>query len=372
MRILVVFGTRPEAIKCFPVVQELKARKGVTVQVCVTAQHRAILDQVLNVAGIEPDYDLNIMRASQSLTEVTTRVLEEVGLVLDEAGPDRILVQGDTTTTMATALAAFYRHIPVGHIEAGLRSGNIYSPWPEEINRRMVSSIADLHFAPTEEARDNLLKENIAAESIIVTGNTVIDALLAVKQNLESHKTNGVSLDKLIPDIGPDQRLILVTCHRRENWDEGVDAICLALQRLAARADVRIAFPVHPNPRVREPVFKALSSLKHVSLLDPLDYVPFVAAMARAHIILTDSGGVQEEAPALGKPVLVMRDTTERPEGIAAGTARLVGTDSDLIVRETERLLDDQDAYQSMSQAHNPYGDGLAAKRIAECIVNGK
>ncbi len=370
MKILIVFGTRPEAVKCFPVVRELSKREGTQVKVCVTAQHREILDQVLQPLGLEPNYDLNLMRPSPTLTDITSDVLKAIGEVLDAEKPDRVLVQGDTTTTMATALAAYYRRIPVGHVEAGLRSGDNYSPWPEEVNRKVVSTIANMHFAPTPEARDNLLKENIPESQIKVTGNTVIDALFEIKGRL-----NG--LQHFHPALAPVQkalksgnkRIIMVTSHRRENWGEGLRQICRALRTLANRGDVHIVYPVHPNPKVRDTVFAILGDHRHVSLIPPLDYLPFVELMCRSHLILTDSGGVQEEAPALGKPVLVLRTTTERPEGIASGNAILVGVDEKRIVRETERLLDDECAYRAMSQARNPYGDGNAAKRITEHVL---
>lgn len=370
MKVLIVFGTRPEAVKCFPVVQELRKRKGTEVRVCVTAQHREILDQVLEPLGLKPDYDLNLMRSSPSLTDITSDVLSAVGEVLDTEKPDRVLVQGDTTTTMATALAAYYRRIPVGHVEAGLRSGDNYSPWPEEVNRKMVGIIANMHFAPTPQARDNLLKENIPESRIHVTGNTVIDALFEIKRKL-----NG--LQRFHPALAPVQkalgrgnkRIIMVTSHRRENWGDGLQQICRALRRLADRGDVHIVYPLHPNPKVRETVFGILKGHEHISLIDPLDYLPFVELMYRSHLILTDSGGVQEEAPALGKPVLVLRTTTERPEGIESGNALLVGVDEERIVQEAERLLDNENAYSAMSRAHNPYGDGKAAKRITEHVL---
>lgn len=369
MKVLVVFGTRPEAVKCFPVVLELQKQPGVEVTVCVTAQHRELLDRVLEPLGLAPNFDLDLMRAAPTLTDITGDVLRRVGEVLDEVKPDRVLVQGDTTTTMATALAAYYRRIPVGHVEAGLRSGDNYSPWPEEINRKIVGAIADMHFAPTEQARQNLLKENIPDSRIHVTGNTVIDALFEIRARMNGHGAEDPNVRKVIDAVaGGNKRLILVTSHRRENWGKGIEQICLALKRLAARGDVHIAFPVHPNPNVRQTVYDNLGAQPGISLVEPLDYLPFVELMGRAHLILTDSGGVQEEAPALGKPVLVLRDTTERPEGIAAGNAILVGVSADRIVHEASRLLDDEDAYKSMSRSRNPYGDGLAARRIAEHV----
>lgn len=373
MRILVAFGTRPEAVKCFPVVEALRRRQELEVVVCVSAQHRRILDQVMELVGLRSDYDLELMRAAPSLTDITCDVLREFGKVVEKVRPDRVLVQGDTTTTMAAALAAAYRKVPVGHIEAGLRSGDISSPWPEEANRRMVTVLADLHFAPTKTARDNLLEENVPADRIHVTGNTVIDALSAITRRLGP-------ADRASPDIETvvsaaregGKRLILVTAHRRENWGEGIRQICSAMLGLAERGDVLIALPVHPNPNVRGPIYEALAGRGAVRLLDPLDYLSFVDLMRRSHLILTDSGGVQEEAAALGKPVLVLRDTTERPEGIEAGAARLVGLDAQRVIAETERLLDSEAAYRRMSEARNPYGDGRAAERIAAIIATGR
>jgi len=369
MKVLIVFGTRPEAVKCIPVVQELRKRKGTEVKVCVTAQHRKILDQVLDQLGLTPDYDLNLMRSSPTLADITSDVLTGIGEVLDMEKPDRVLVQGDTTTTMATALAAYYRQIPVGHIEAGLRSGNNYSPWPEEVNRKVVGAIADMHFAPTNQARENLLNENIPESHIYITGNTVIDALFEVKKHLNGIKRYHPALEPIAKATrGGNKRIIMVTSHRRENWGEGLRGICAALRTLANRGDIHIVYPVHPNPKVRGPVEETLGNHEHISLIEPLDYLPFVELMCRSHLILTDSGGVQEEAPALGKPVLVLRDTTERPEGIEAGNAILVGIDTGRIVAQVEHLLDDENAYRTMSLSHNPYGDGHAAKRISEHV----
>jgi UDP-N-acetylglucosamine 2-epimerase (non-hydrolysing) len=370
MKVLVIFGTRPEAVKCFPVVQELRKLNGVDVRVCVTAQHRHMLDQILNLVEIEPDYDLNLMRAQSSLTDLTNDVLSALGEVLMRESPDRILVQGDTTTTMAAGLAAFYRKIPVGHIEAGLRSWNNYSPWPEEVNRRIVSTIADLHFAPTIQARDNLLKENVAPDRVYVTGNTVIDALLEIRKRLTNYKHCSTALASILQAARlAGRRILVVTSHRRENWGAGVAEICRAIRAIANRGDVEIVFPLHLNPNIQVPVREALGQHPRINLFDPLDYLPFVALMEASYLILTDSGGVQEEAPALGKPVLVLRDTTERPEGIAAGNARLVGVSAERIITEARRLLDDPVQYSVMSQSHNPYGDGRAAARIAKHVL---
>ncbi len=373
MRILSVFGTRPEAIKMAPVVLALAAAAGIESRVCVTGQHRAMLDQVLALFDIAPDHDLAVMQANQGLTDITTAVLKGLDPVLADLRPDRVLVHGDTTTSFAASLAAFYRRIPVGHVEAGLRTGNIYAPWPEEMNRRLADAIADLHFAPTERARANLLAEGAAADRVVVTGNTVIDALLRVVDRIRHDAPLRQGLDRrfdfLASGCRPDQpKLILVTGHRRENFGDGFERICRSLARLAERADVEILYPVHLNPNVQGPVMRILGQRPRIHLIDPVDYLAFVYLMDRAHLIITDSGGIQEEAPSLGKPVLVMRETTERPEAVEAGTVRLVGTDEDLIVREAERLLDDTEAYAAMARAHNPYGDGRAAERIVATL----
>lgn len=366
-RILVTFGTRPEAIKMFPVVAALRETGRVDVKVVVTAQHRELLDAVLALAGLRPDLDLDLMLPDQSLDGLSSRILTRFGAALDSLQPDRVLVHGDTLTTMMASLACYFRRIPVGHVEAGLRSGDIYSPWPEEVNRKVTGVIADLHFAPTETAAAALRAENVPEKAIHVTGNTVIDALLFARQKIASDPT-------LAPAIAPlrerfaGKRIIAVTAHRRENFGAGMAGIAHALQTLAARKDVAIIYPLHPNPNVAEVMRPTLSGLDNIALINPLDYLDFVAMMEASDIVLTDSGGIQEEAPSLGKPVLVMRDTTERPEGVAAGTARLVGTDASVIVRETSRLLDDPEAYQAMAHAHNPYGDGQAAGRIAELV----
>ena len=347
MKVLTVFGTRPEAIKMAPLVHALAKDPFFEAKVCVTAQHREMLDQVLKLFSIVPDYDLNIMQPGQGLTEITCRILEGLKPILAEFKPDVVLVHGDTTTTLATSLAAFYQRIPVGHVEAGLRTGDLYSPWPEEANRTLTGHLAMYHFSPTETSRQNLLRENVADSRIFITGNTVIDALLWVRD--------------------------LVTGHRRESFGRGFEEICHALADIATtHQDIQIVYPVHLNPNVREPVNRILGHVKNVILIDPQEYLPFVWLMNHAWLILTDSGGIQEEAPSLGKPVLVMRDTTERPEAVTAGTVRLVGTDKQRIVEEVTRLLKDENEYQAMSRAHNPYGDGQACSRILEALKNNR
>lgn len=371
LKTLCVFGTRPEAIKMAPLALALAADERFEAKVCVTGQHREMLDQVLGLFAIEPDFDLNIMKPGQDLTDVTTSILQGMKTVFAEFKPDVVLVHGDTATTFATSLAAYYQQIPVAHVEAGLRTGNIYSPWPEEANRKLTGALANLHFAPTETSQANLLREGIAPTNIIVTGNTVIDALLDVVKRLDHDKELNAIAAAPSAFLDPARRLILVTGHRRESFGDGFERICQALMEVAQQhPDVDIVYPVHLNPNVREPVNRLLSGISNVHLIEPLDYLPFVSLMSRAYIILTDSGGIQEEAPSLGKPVLVMRDTTERPEAVDAGTVKLVGTDTRNIVRELNRLLIDQDAYRAMSYAHNPYGDGQACVRIIEALCN--
>jgi len=367
LKILIVFGTRPEAIKMAPVVKALRATPGITTHVCVTGQHRQMLDQVLDLFGIVPDADLAIMKPGQDLTDITASILTSLRDVLATGGYDRLLVHGDTTTTMAASLAAFYARVPVAHVEAGLRTGNVFAPWPEEMNRRVVGRIADLHFAPTETARAALLAENVAADSIHVTGNTVIDALQEVAARLREDAALGAGIASAFPFLD-DRPMVLVTGHRRENFGAGFEQICEALRRIAGARNVQVVYPVHLNPNVQEPVRRILGDAPSVHLIAPQDYLPFVWLMGRAHLIITDSGGVQEEAPALGKPVLVMRDTTERPEAVTAGTVRLVGTDADRIEAEALRLLDDPAAHADMARAMNPYGDGKAAARIAAVL----
>ncbi|WP_249339979.1 UDP-N-acetylglucosamine 2-epimerase (non-hydrolyzing) [Sphingopyxis sp. L1A2A] len=365
---MVVFGTRPEAIKMFPVVHALRQLPTLDVRVCVTAQHREMLDQVLEIARITPDIDLDVMQASQTLDGLLARLVVGLGETFDREQPDRVLVHGDTLTTMAATLAAYFRKIPVGHVEAGLRSGNIYHPWPEEVNRKVAGAVADLHFAPTATAAAALRAENVPADRIHITGNTVIDALLATKARIDEDPSLASGLDPLVARFA-GKRIIAVTSHRRENFGDGMNAIAEAIAAIAARSDVAVVFPVHPNPHVRSCMEPILGDLSNVALIDPLDYPHFVRLLATSDLVLTDSGGVQEEAPALGKPVLVMRETTERPEGIEAGTARLVGTDKARIVSEIFSLLDDKEAYSAMARAHNPFGDGTAAKQIAEIVA---
>ncbi|HOB12941.1 MAG TPA: UDP-N-acetylglucosamine 2-epimerase (non-hydrolyzing) [Novosphingobium sp.] len=368
-KILVVFGTRPEAIKLFPVVAALKADPRFTPVVCVSAQHRQMLDQVLEIAGLVPDYDLDLMTPGQTLDRLTAALLTGLGKVMDEVQPARVIVQGDTATAMAGALAAYYRQIPVDHVEAGLRSGNIYHPWPEEVNRKIIGTIASLHFAPTDVSRAALLAENVAPDRVHVTGNTVIDALHWVRKRIAAKPSLADGLEGL-ETLFEGRRIIGVTSHRRENFGGGMEAIAEAIRRIAVRPDVAVIFPVHLNPNVRSVMNERLGRLSNVALIEPLDYPHFVRLLSIAEIMLTDSGGVQEEAPALGKPVLVMRETTERPEGVAAGTARLVGTETSVIVTEMFKLLDDKAAYEAMARAHNPFGDGNSARRIVELIGN--
>jgi len=368
-RILVVFGTRPEAIKLFPVIAALRADPRFEPVVCVSAQHRGMLDQVLEIAGIVPDHDLDLMRPGQTLDGLTAALLTGLGDVMDRARPDRVMVQGDTATAMAGALAAYYRKLPVDHVEAGLRSGSIYHPWPEEVNRKIIGTMASLHFAPTETSAAALVKENVNPARVHVTGNTVIDALHWVTARIAAEPALASGLAEIEARFA-GKRIIGVTTHRRENFGGGLESIARAVRRIAARDDVAIVFPVHPNPNVRAVMDDALAGLGNVALIEPLDYPHFARLLSVAEIMLTDSGGVQEEAPALGKPVLVMRETTERPEGVVAGTAKLVGTDENTIVTEIFTLIDDKAAYEAMARAHNPFGDGTASARIVELIGN--
>lgn len=370
VKVLTVFGTRPEAIKMAPLVHALAADERFESKCCVTAQHREMLDQVLELFKITPDYDLNLMKAGQTLPEVTSRILLELTPVLKEFKPDVVLVHGDTATTFAASLAAYYEQIAVGHIEAGLRTGNIYSPWPEEGNRKLTGALTKFHFAPTDTSKANLLKENYADENIFVTGNTVIDALLLVKQQIEDDEELSNTLASQFPMLDENKKLILVTGHRRESFGGGFERICEALAQTAkSHPDTQILYPVHLNPNVQEPVKRILKDVDNVHLIEPQQYLPFVYLMNRSHIILTDSGGIQEEAPSLGKPVLVMRDTTERPEAVDAGTVKLVGTDVAKITSALNELLADDAAYKAMSRAHNPYGDGQACQRICDILA---
>lgn len=371
MKTLCVFGTRPEAIKMAPLVRILGSNGYFDSKVCVTGQHREMLDQVLGLFEIDPDYDLNLMKPGQSLNDVTSRILLSMRSVLKECKPDIVLVHGDTATTMAVSLASYYEKIPVAHVEAGLRTGDIYSPWPEEANRKITGCLAKYHFAPTEIAKRNLLAENIPSSNIFVTGNTVIDALFLIKNKIEGDLKLQDSLSSTFPFLSTDKKVILVTGHRRESFGGGFERICIALALVARQnPDVQIVYPMHLNPNVREPVNRILGGINNIILIEPLSYLPFVYLMTQADIILTDSGGIQEEAPSLGKPVLVMRDTTERPEALSAGTVRLVGTNTDIIVEQLSILLSSEAEYNKMSVAHNPYGDGKASQRICDTLQN--
>ena len=366
--ILTVFGTRPEAIKLFPLVHTLDADERFDSRVLVTGQHRGMLDQVLAIAGIVPDDDLDVMQPDQTLDALTARLLTGIGEVMDRVKPDRVVVQGDTATAMCGALAAYYRKVPVCHVEAGLRSGDIYHPWPEEVNRKVIGSFAALHCAPTDVSQAALLRENVDPSIVHVTGNTVIDALHWITKKVEAEPALASGLADVEARFA-GKRIIGMTSHRRENFGDGMRAIADAVKRIAAREDTAIIFPVHLNPNVRAVMNDELAGLDNVALLEPLDYPHFARLLDISHLMLTDSGGVQEEAPALGKPVLVMRETTERPEGVDAGTAKLVGTDADTIVAEVTRLLDDSAAYEAMARAHNPFGDGKSASRIADLLA---
>jgi len=370
-RILTVFGTRPEAIKMAPLVHALAEDERFDAKVCVTAQHREMLDQVLDLFEITPNYDLNLMKAGQTLNDVTARILLELKPVLQEFKPDVVLVHGDTATTFAASLAAYYEQIAVGHVEAGLRTDNIYSPWPEEANRKLTGALTKYHFAPTETSKENLLKENYSEQAISVTGNTVIDALLMIKDKIDTNDDLNTMLAAQFPFLDESKKLILVTGHRRESFGGGFERICQALATTAKQhPETQIIYPMHLNPNVREPVNRILAGIDNVYLIEPQQYLPFIYLMSRANIILTDSGGIQEEAPSLGKPVLVMRDTTERPEAVAAGTVKLVGTDVEKIVSNLNTLLIDEGAYRAMSFAHNPYGDGFASRKILSCLID--
>lgn len=369
MKVLFVFGTRPEAIKLAPLIKKFQTEQEFECRVAVTAQHREMLDQVLTLFNIVPEYDLDLMKPGQDLNSITTRILDGLKSVFQEFKPDLTFVHGDTTTCFSASLAAFYHRIPVAHVEAGLRTGNMQSPWPEEANRKLAGVLSDVHFAPTEGAKKNLLAENVKESDICVTGNTVIDALIYIRDSKIKDVETNKALSRQFEYLDQSKKLILVTGHRRESFGGGFERICAALATLAKeRSDIQIVYPVHLNPNVKGPVESSLGKLSNVFLIQPQEYMPFVYLMEKSHLILTDSGGVQEEAPSLGKPVLVMRDTTERPEAVTAGTVKLVGTDSDLIVKNVTELLVNSTTYSQMSEAHNPYGDGKASYRIIESI----
>jgi UDP-N-acetylglucosamine 2-epimerase (non-hydrolysing) len=365
-KILFVLGTRPEAIKLGPVISEFRSDATLNARVAVTGQHRGLLDQALDVFSIRPDHDLNVMRPGQSLFDTTSAIVAALEPVLVSERPDLVIVQGDTTTTFCAALAAFYANVPVGHVEAGLRTSDYRQPFPEEMNRVLTTRLSNLHFAPTEASAANLLKEGIAPGNVFVTGNTGIDAVLSIRDRLASGQLRSAGL----PALDPSKKLVLVTAHRRESFGEGFDGICEAMLQLASRGDVELVYPVHPNPNVRRVVESKLCGVPSIQLVEPFSYVPFVDLMRRAHILLTDSGGIQEEGPSLGKPVLVMREKTERPEAIAAGTALLVGTDPARIVAETAKLLDNSAEYDRRARIQNPYGDGQASRRIREAVIS--
>jgi UDP-N-acetylglucosamine 2-epimerase (non-hydrolysing) len=370
-KVLIVFGTRPEAIKMAPLVHALSKDDHFESKICVTAQHREMLDQVLELFEIIPDYDLNIMKKSQSLHDVTVNVLKGIQPVLEEFLPDLVLVHGDTATTFSTSLASYYHQVPVGHVEAGLRTGDIYSPWPEEANRKLTSVITKFHFAPTKTSKQNLVNEGVRQEDVVITGNTVIDALFWVKKKIQASETLKKSLRQCYPFLDRTKKIILVTGHRRESFGDGFERICESLKIISKEnKDCQIIYPVHLNPNVREPVKRLIGNTENIFLIEPQDYLPFVYLMMQSYIILTDSGGIQEEAPSLGKPVLVMRDTTERPEAVEAGTVKLVGTDVHKITTHVSELFNNPQAYRRMSMAHNPYGDGEACKRILKKLTN--
>ncbi|EET1745271.1 UDP-N-acetylglucosamine 2-epimerase (non-hydrolyzing) [Escherichia coli] len=369
-KIMVVFGTRPEAIKMAPLVKEISNNKALELRVCVTGQHREMLDQVLEIFQIKPDYDLNLMKSGQSLNDITSSILINIKCILQEYKPDLVLVHGDTATTFAVSLAAYYEKISVGHVEAGLRTGNIYSPWPEEANRKLTAVLAKYHFAPTFSSKENLIREGCVPDNIIVTGNTVIDALHLAKEKINNDIQLSDKLKQEFSFLEPEKKIILVTGHRRESFGKGFEDICDALAIIArSYKDIQIIYPVHMNPNVRGPVNRLLSNINNIYLIEPLQYLPFVYLMDKSYIILTDSGGIQEEAPSLGKPVLVMRDTTERPEAILAGTVALVGTDKNKITEKVKELIENTEVYKKMSAAQNPYGDGKSCQRIVNAIL---
>lgn len=369
MKILTVFGTRPEAIKMAPLIKVLEKSSSFQIKTCVTGQHRQMLDQVLSLFNIKPDYDLNIMQPNQTLEMITSKILLGMSKVFEEWRPDLVLVHGDTTTAFSASLAAFYKRIDIGHVEAGLRTGNIYSPWPEEANRVLTGNLANIHFAPTKQAKINLLNEGVPDDRVVVTGNTVIDALLEVKRKIELDTVLSRELSESFKFLSPERRVVLITGHRRENFGDGFRKICSAISKLAnVYQDVDFIYPVHLNPQVKEPVEKLLSHQQNIHLIEPQDYLPFVYLMLRSTLILTDSGGIQEEAPALGKPVLVMRDTTERPEAVDAGTAIIVGTDPDRIFDCAKNIMDDAEYLTLFRKICNPFGDGTASYRICDFI----
>lgn len=372
-KILLIFGTRPEAIKMAPLVKEFEKHDKIEMKVCITAQHRQMLDQVMEIFQITPDFDLDIMSPNQDLYDITSKILLGLKNVFSEYKPDVVFVHGDTTTSFVSSLAAFYQHIKIAHVEAGLRTYNLQSPWPEELNRQLTDRICDYYFAPTEVSKNNLLKENIPENKIYVTGNTVIDALLLAREKIETSSDIKSKIENGLSDCGytlSNRKFILVTGHRRENFGDGFLNICKALKEIAeANMDIDIVYPVHLNPNVQKPVYELLSDLQNVFLIKPLDYLPFVMLMEQSYIILTDSGGVQEEAPSLGKPVLVMRDTTERPEAVEAGTVKLVGTDYQSIISNVTKLLNNKDEYMKMAETKNPYGDGTASKKIVQAFL---
>lgn len=369
-KILLVFGTRPEAIKMAPLVIELKKQSSLDIKICVTGQHREMLDQVLDLFQLKPDFDLNVMKSQQTLSSISISILEGLNSVFNEFIPDWVLVHGDTATTFSAALASYYNQIKVGHVEAGLRTGDIRSPWPEEGNRKLTAAICDVHFAPTVSAKNNLISENVSKDRILVTGNTVVDALQSINNVIESNIEIRSNLHEKFSFLSSEERLVLITGHRRENFGDSFINICKSIKELAsANPDVRFVYPVHLNPNVQGPVQSILQGIDNVHLIQPLEYLEFVFLMSSSYLILTDSGGIQEEAPSLGKPVLVMRDTTERPEAVEAGTVILVGTNQQNITNNVQKLLDNKQAYEKMSKAHNPYGDGTASKQIVNWLL---
>ena len=370
MKVLVVFGTRPEAIKMFPLIKEIQKYKNINLKVCVTGQHREMLDQMLDIFDIEPNFDLNIMKKNQNLSDTTTKILDGMNAIFADWLPDWVVVHGDTTTTLSASLAAFYKKIKIAHVEAGLRTGDIYSPWPEEVNRKFTDIVSSLHFAPTKNSKSNLLKKGINEKSIIITGNTVIDALLQSIELIKDNQNLKVSIEKKFHFLDKNKKLLLVTCHRRENFDTGHKNVCQALLDLANEENVQIVYPVHPNPNISRETFKILDKKQNIYLIDPQEYLPFIYLMNSSYLMLTDSGGIQEEAPSLGKPVLVLRDKSERPEVVESGNAVVVGTDRNNIIKKTKELLSSETKYKLMSIKENPYGNGDAAIKIVEALLN--